>query len=61
MSWQLARVTLGPLIAPFDGVIESAEDTLVIAAEAASPTRYEIPGNMQLVVKANDMLKLVID
>ena len=46
-----------PLIAPFDGVIESAEDTLVIAAEAASPTRYEIPGNMQLVVKANDVVE----
>ena len=46
-----------PLIAPFDGVIESAEDTLVIAAEAASPTRYEIPGNMQLVVKANDIVE----
>ena len=46
-----------PLIAPFDGVIESAEDTLVIAAEAASPTRYEIPGNMQLVVKTNDVVE----
>ena len=46
-----------PLISPFDGVIESAEDTLVIAAEAASPTRYEIPGNMQLVVKANDVVE----
>ena len=38
-------------------MIESAEDTLVIAAEAASPTRYEIPGNMQLVVKANDIVE----
>ena len=38
-------------------MIESAEDTLVIAAEAASPTRYEIPGNMQLVVKANDVVE----
>ena len=46
-----------PVIAPFDGVIESAEDTLVIAAAAASPTRYEIPGNMQLVVKANDVVE----
>ena len=46
-----------PLIAPFDGVVEVAEDTLVIAAEAGSPTRYEIPGNMQLVVKANDVVE----
>ena len=29
----------------------------MIAAEAGSPTRYEIPGNMQLVVKANDVVE----
>jgi DNA-directed RNA polymerase subunit beta' len=43
-----------PLVAPFDGVVELAEDTLVIAANASAPVRYEIPGNMQLVAKAND-------
>ena len=43
-----------PLVAPFDGVIEIAEDTIVIAANASAPVRYEIPGSMQLVVKAND-------
>jgi len=46
-----------PLVAPFDGVVEAAEDTLVIAAEAGAPARYEIPGNMQLVVKANDVVE----
>ena len=43
-----------PLVAPFDGVIEVAEDTLVIAANASAPVRYEIPGTTQLVVKAGD-------
>ena len=46
-----------PLIAPFDGVVEAAEDTLVIAAEAGAPARYEIPGTMQLVVKTNDVVE----
>ena len=46
-----------PLIAPFDGVVELAEDTLVIAANASAPVRYEVPGNMQLVVKANDHIE----
>lgn len=43
-----------PLVAPFDGVVEVADDTLVIAANASAPVRYEIPGTTQLVVKAND-------
>ena len=46
-----------PLVAPFDGVVEAAEDTLVIAAEAGAPLRYEIPGTAQLVVKANDSVQ----
>lgn len=46
-----------PLVAPFDGVVEAAEDTLVIAAEAGAPLRYEIPGTAQLVVKANDSIQ----
>ncbi|NTW61254.1 DNA-directed RNA polymerase subunit beta' [Candidatus Saccharibacteria bacterium] len=41
-----------PLTAPFDGVVEVAEDTLVIAANAGAPVKYEIPGNMQLTVVA---------
>ncbi|AHB42653.1 DNA-directed RNA polymerase subunit beta' [Candidatus Saccharibacteria bacterium RAAC3_TM7_1] len=43
-----------PLVAPFDGVVEVAEDTLVIAANASAPVRYEIPGSTQLVVSAGD-------
>jgi len=46
-----------PLVAPFDGVVEVAEDTLVLAANASAPVRYEIPGSTQLVVKANDMVE----
>lgn len=43
-----------PLVAPFDGVVEVADDTLVLAANASAPVRYEIPGTTQLVVKAGD-------
>ncbi len=43
-----------PLVAPFDGVVEVAEDTIVIAANAGAPVRYEIPGTTQLVVRAGD-------
>ena len=46
-----------PLVAPFDGVVEVAEDTVVIAANASAPVRYEIPGTQQLVVKANDRVE----
>jgi DNA-directed RNA polymerase subunit beta' len=46
-----------PLVAPFDGVVEVAEDTLVLAANAGAPVRYEIPGSTQLVVKANDTVE----
>ncbi len=45
-----------PITAPFDGVVDVAEDTIVIAANASAPVRYEIPGNAQLVVKANDVV-----
>jgi DNA-directed RNA polymerase subunit beta' len=43
-----------PIVAPFDGVVEVAEDTLVLAANASSPVKYEIPGSTQLVVTAGD-------
>ena len=46
-----------PLVAPFDGVVEAAEDTLVIAGEAGAPVRYTIPGSTQLVVRAGDMVE----
>ena len=43
-----------PLVAPFDGVVEVAEDAIVLAANASAPVRYEIPGTAQLTVKKND-------
>ncbi len=46
-----------PLVAPFDGVVEIAEDTIVIAANASAPVRYEIPGTSQVVVKKNDRVE----
>jgi DNA-directed RNA polymerase subunit beta' len=46
-----------PLVAPFDGVVEVAEDTLILAAAAGAPVRYEIPGSTQLVVRAGDVVE----
>ncbi len=46
-----------PLVAPFDGVVETTKTHLVIAANASSPVRYEIPGNMQLSVKTGDIVE----
>lgn len=46
-----------PLVAPFDGVVEVAEGTIVIAANASSPVRYEIPGTMQLVISKGDRVE----
>jgi len=43
-----------PMVAPFDGVVEVAEQSLVIAANASAPVRYEIPGSTQLMVRAGD-------
>lgn len=45
-----------PLVAPFDGVVDVAGDTLVLAANAGAPVRYEIPGTTQLVVRPNDQV-----
>jgi len=46
-----------PLIAPFDGVVEVTDEQLVLAANASSPVRYEIPGNYQLTVKSGDVVE----
>jgi len=37
-------------------VVESAVDTIVIAANASAPVRYEIPGSSQLVIKKGDIV-----
>ena len=46
-----------PLIAPFDGVVETAADMVVIAATATSPVRYEIPNMVALTVAKNDVVE----
>ena len=46
-----------PLTAPFDGVVESTGDSLVLTGNATAPVPYEIPGTMYLVVKPGDMVE----
>jgi DNA-directed RNA polymerase subunit beta' len=46
-----------PIVAPFDGVAEVTDDHIVIAANPSSPVRYEVPGNMQLLVKSGDVVE----
>lgn len=46
-----------PLIAPFDGVVETTDEAIVIAAHAGAPVKYEIPGAMQLTVAAGDAVE----
>lgn len=46
-----------PIIAPFDGVVEIAGDTLVLEANPSSPVRYEVPGTMNVVVKTGDKVE----
>jgi DNA-directed RNA polymerase subunit beta' len=46
-----------PITAPFDGIVEVTDDSLVLAANASSPVRYEIPGTAQVVVKAGDTVE----
>lgn len=46
-----------PIVAPFDGIVEVVDGTLILAANASSPVKYEIPGNAQLVVSAGDTVE----
>jgi DNA-directed RNA polymerase subunit beta' len=46
-----------PLVAPFDGVVEVTKKMIVIAANASSPVKYEIPGTTQLTVAAGDTVE----
>ena len=45
------------IVAPFDGVVEVADDSIVIVAKANAPVRYEVPGTYQLSVKAGDFVE----
>jgi len=47
-----------PLTAPFDGVIDQANDKIVIASTPSAPARYEIPALTQVVVKKGDEIKV---
>jgi len=46
-----------PLVAPFDGLVEVTKKMIIIAANASSPVKYDVPGNTQLVVKAGDIVE----
>ncbi len=46
-----------PLIAPFDGTVEVAEDQIVIASAQHAPARYEVPGFKQLTVADGDQIE----
>ncbi|MDO4684082.1 MAG: DNA-directed RNA polymerase subunit beta' [Candidatus Saccharibacteria bacterium] len=48
---------VAPIVAPFDGVVEATDDTLIIAANASAPARYEVPNTAQLVVAAGDRVE----
>ena len=40
--------------APSDGVVELVKDAIILVAAAGAPTKIEIPGDADLVVKSND-------
>ncbi len=46
-----------PITAPFDGVVEVTDDAIMLAANASSPVRYEIPGTSQIVISAGDTVE----
>jgi len=46
-----------PLTAPFDGLVEATDDALIIAANASSPVRYEVPSTAQLQIAAGDVVE----
>lgn len=48
---------IAPIVAPFDGVVEASNDMLIIAANASSPVRYEIPATAKLVVAPGDRIE----
>ncbi len=46
-----------PLIAPFDGTVEVAEEQIIIASAQHAPARYEVPGFKQLTVSDGDQIE----
>ncbi|MBR2994795.1 DNA-directed RNA polymerase subunit beta' [Candidatus Saccharibacteria bacterium] len=43
--------------APTDGVVELVKDAVILVSAAGAPVRIEIPGDAELVVKSNDLVK----
>lgn len=43
-----------PLIAPFDGSVVLDKKEIVLTGEASAPVRYEVYGNLQIVVTSGD-------
>ena len=43
--------------APCDGIVELVKDAIVLVSSTAAAARVEIPGDAELVVKANDSVK----
>ena len=48
---------IAPIVAPFDGVVEASNDMLIIAANASSSVRYEIPATAKLVIAPGDRVE----
>ena len=43
--------------APNDGVVELVKDAIILVSAAGAPVKMEIPGDAELVVKSNDLVK----
>ncbi len=46
-----------PIVAPFDGAVDVADDQLIVTSKAGAPQRYEVPGTAHLVVKSGDVIE----
>lgn len=46
-----------PIVAPFDGTVETANGWLIVTSGAQAPVRYEIPGFRQLTVSDGDVIE----
>lgn len=43
--------------APHDGIVELVNGAIILVAAASAPVRIEIPGDAEMVVKSNDLVK----
>ncbi len=49
--------SLAAIKAPNDGVVELVKDAIILVSAAGAPIKIEIPGDAELVVKSNDLVK----